>query len=377
MKKIATLLITLTVAIACQPNPDSLEAKQKALKEKQSDLSKLKAEIKTLEQELEKLDTTEVVIEKTPVKATVLKPKHFDHFIDLTGTVTSKENVMISSKAMGQVTAIPAIEGQKVAKGTVLVRLENDAVRNQLEEVQSSYDLAKLTFEKRERLWKKNIGSEIEYLQAKNTYQTTKNKLGQVQAQYDNTIIESPINGTVDAVQVNEGEYVNMGTPIVRVVDLENVEIEAELSEEYLSNVNKGDTVTVSIASLGITQKVPITFVGQVINPANRSFAVKVSLKNKDKRIKPNVLANLMIRDYTTDNALVVPSIAINRDLKGEFVYVVATEDGGKVAKKKYVKKGKTFNDMTEIAKGVLEGDEVVTSGFNQISQGEPIEVRK
>ena len=224
--------------------------------------------------------------------------------------------------------------------------------------------------------WQQNIGSEIEYLQAKNNFETAKSRYAQVQSQYNNTIIKAPISGTVDNIVVKQGEFVNMGREIVRVVDLERVEIEAELSEEYLPAIHRGDSVKVEIPALGITRMSPVTFVSQVINPDNRSFKIKINLQNRDGRIKPNVLANLLIRDYQNEEALVVPSQCIKKDLKGDFVLVSSTEEGETVAKKRYVQRGKSFGDKTEIKGGLEAGDEVITVGYDQLNDGDPVAIQ-
>lgn len=372
MKKYS-LIALIALAAACQPNDESLEAKKTKLSEKEQELNELKAEISTLEEEIATMDTTTNLESKTPVEVKAIEQESFSHFVKLTGTVTSKENIMISAEATGRVESIPAEEGQKVSKGTVLVRLNNDQVRNQLQEAKASYELAETTYQKRKKLWDQKIGSEIEYLQAKNQYETTKSRYAQVRDQYDNTVIKAPINGSVDDISVKEGEYVNMGSPIVRVVDLKNVEIEAELSEDYLPNVKKGDSVRVNIPSLGVERMAPVEFVSQVINPENRSFKIKINLPNADGSIKPNVIANLMIRDYANDSALVVPSRSINKDLKGDYVYVAQNGENGLVAAKKYIKRGRSFGDKTEIKDGLQAGDKVITAGFNQVNEGERI----
>ena len=378
MKKQIILIASIVFLVAaCQPQAEegSLEAKQQELSEKQEELSKLKAEITALEDQIAEMDTTQPE-RQARVEIREIKPTKFEHFVKLTGTVTSKENIMISAETSGRVEAIPANEGQKVAQGTVLVRIENDAVANQLQEAKSAFELAETTFRKRDNLWQQNIGSEIEYLQAKNNFETAKSRYAQVQSQYNNTIIKATISGTVDNIVVKQGEFVNMGREIVRVVDLERVEIEAELSEEYLPAIHRGDSVKVEIPALGITRMSPVTFVSQVINPDNRSFKIKINLQNRDGRIKPNVLANLLIRDYQNEEALVVPSQCIKKDLKGDFVLVSSTEEGETVAKKRYVQRGKSFGDKTEIKGGLEAGDEVITVGYDQLNDGDPVAIQ-
>lgn len=377
MKKVIVVTLSM-LAVACSMQPsDDLEAKKAELSEKQDALATLEGEIEALEEEIASLDTSSSVDDAgTRVEVVGLKKGVFNHYVELTGTVTSKQNIMISAEAGGRIEAIPAKEGQKVSKGQVLVRIENEAVTNQLSEARAAFDLAETTYKKRKNLWDQNIGSEIEYLQAKSNFESTRSRLAQIQSQYDNTVIKSPINGSVDDIRVNEGEFVNIGMQIVRVVDLENVEIEAELSEEYLTSVEKGDSVKVRIPSLGVKMQASITFVSQVINPDNRSFKIKVNLDNREGRIKPNVLANMQIRDYKHDEAITVPSDIISKDLKGDFVYGIEQKDGKTVATKKYIKKGRSSGPSTEILEGLNAGDKIIVAGYNQVNNGETVSVQ-
>lgn len=376
MKKISLLALVLAT-VACQ-NQDSLEAKKEELKEKQGQLAELQAEIKSLKEEISEKDTTaQPVAEYTPVKTKEVQPENFNHFVELTGTVDSRENILISAETNGRVVSVPSNEGEKVSRGQVLVRLDDQAVQSQFAEARAAFELAEKTYQKRSNLWEQNIGSEIEYLQAKNAYETTKSRLAQVRTQLENTVIKSPINGTVDDIMVNEGEFVSFGTPIIRVVDVDNVELEAELSEEYLPSIRKGDTAYINFPSLDIKTKAPISFVSQVINPENRSFKVKVAINNKNGRIKPNVLANMRLRDYAKDSAIVVPSKSISKDLKGNFVYTIQQENGELVARKKYITRGKVAGSETEIIKGLEPGDKVITTGYNQVNEGTAVEVRQ
>lgn len=374
MKKLATLLL-IGILASCQ-QPSELAAKQAELKEKQSAMSSLQEEIAALKKNIATLDTSVSVERTTKVKVQKLKTKIFEHFVEITGTVTSEQNIMISAEATGKVTAIKIKEGTAVVKGQVLITIDNDSEREQLEEAQAAYELAKITYEKRKNLWDQSIGSEINFLQTKNSYQSAGSRLEQARQRFQNTLITSPITGNVDNIEVNLGEMVSMGTPAVRVVDVHNIDIEAELSENYLASVKKGDSVRVSIPAVGYQSVSEVSFVSQVINPDNRSFLVKVAIDNKDGLIKPNILANMMIRDYANDSALVVPSSAVGKDLRGDFVFV-AVQDGAGIerAEKRYIKRGTSFGAETEIAEGLERGDRIITAGSDEVIQNGAIEI--
>ena len=378
MRKLTPLLALLFLAASCgKPSGDGSLADNKAsLEEKKKELAELQAEIKTLEEKINSQDTTSKAEKLTPVATKKVQTTTFNHYLQITGTVSSQENVLLSAESMGRVVSIPVKEGQKVSKGQTLVALNADALKEQLQEAQASYDLAKTTFKRRQRLWKDSIGSEIQYLNAQTQFKAAKNRLGQIKAQLDNSTISSPINGRVDEITVNTGEFLAMGTPVVRVVDMENLEVEAEISEDYLGDIQVGDSVHVTIDALGLEQVQPVIFTSQYINPNNRSFKIKVKLNNSNQLIKPNLLASLRIRDYQNPAALAVPSMAIKQDLTGEYLFVIEQNNGENVVAKRYITKGLTSNDQTEVLEGLTPSDLVVTSGYNLVAAGQAVTLK-
>lgn len=366
-------LAGLLTACNSAAQKDGLAAKRTALAEKRQTLKELRTEIQALQKEIERLDTAAQPSKVIPVKVNAVQPRRFEHFVNLTGQVKSEENVLLSAESSGRVVAIPVAEGEIVRKGQVIVELNNDALRNQLQEAKAALELAKTTFQRRASLWKDSIGSEIQYLQAKTNYESAQNRLEQLRARYQNTFIKAPVAGKVDNNQVNVGEFVAMGQPVVRIIDLANLYVEAELSEDYLKDVQQGDTVAVEIPTLDITQHQPVSFVSQYINPENRSFMVRIDLDTDNPHLMPNLLAHIKLRDYVNPQALIVPAMAVQRDLKGAYLFTVQQRDGKPVAQKVYVERGGSYGTSTEIISGLKPGAKVVTAGFNQLSNGDPV----
>ena len=377
MKKL-TALLSIGLLVACNSEPNIVRLKR-SLESKEKDLTALQNEIDSLTAQIARLDTsmgTGKVEKLVPVEVRDMTARNFEHFVRLSATVSSKENVLLSAESNGRVVSIEAKEGTRVRKGDVILRLESDFIVGQLQEAEAAFKLAETTYNRRARLWKDSIGSEIEYLSAETNYKAASNRLKQVQAQYDNTFVKAPVNGTVDGINVNEGEFVGAGVPVARVVDLSNLELETEISERYLKSVKKGDYVNVSIPALGLNQDEKIIFTSQYINPENRSFMIKVGLSNSNSLIKPNLLAELRFRDYQNPEALVVPSMAILKDLKGDYVYTVVDGEEGSLAKKKYIERGASFSDETEILGGLSAGDLVVVAGYNSINDGQIVDLQ-
>lgn len=377
MKKVLYIISAISLFAACNQEP-TLAGLQEELGTAQEEMETLQSTIDSLELRIAKLDTNRVAepVKLVPVEVRVLAKQNFQHFVKVSGLVSSKQNVMLSAEGNGRVIAIEAQEGDRVRAGQVIIRLENDFITNQLSEVESAYKLAKTTFERRARLWKDSVGSEIEYLNAETNFFAAKDRLGQVRAQLENTKIIAPVSGVVDNINVNKGEFVGVGTPVVRIVDLSNLEIETDLSENYLKAIKKGDPVQVEIPALGLSQEEKIIFTSQFINPANRSFTVKVALNNENELIKPNLLAELSFMDYKNDSAYVVPAIAVKKDLKGNYVYTVVSDEKGNVVKKRYITTGYSFSDKSEITSGLNSGEQVIIAGFNEVSEGQEVSVQ-
>jgi membrane fusion protein (multidrug efflux system) len=377
MKKVIYIISAISLFVACNQKP-SLESLRGDLSVAKEEMKALQTSIDSLEKNIILLDTNKMAepAKLVPVKIQALVSENFEHFVKVSGLVGSKQNVLLSAEGNGRVISIDIKEGDPVRAGQVIIRLESDIVTNQLSEAKLGYQLAKTTFERRARLWKENIGSEIEYLNAETNFLSSKDRLAQVEAQLKNTMIIAPVSGVVDNINVNTGEFVGVGTPVVRIIDLNNLEVETDLSENYLKAVKKGDPVKVSIPALGLNQEEKIIFLSQYIKPENRSFTVKVALNNQSELIKPNLLAELTFRDYNNAEAFVIPSISVKKDLKGNYVYTVVNTDGENRVNKRYIITGYSFSDKSEITSGLIAGEKVIIAGFNEVSEGQKVSVQ-
>ncbi len=377
MKKALYIFSAISLFAACNQEPNLSQLKED-LGTAQGEMEALQTTIDSLEKRIAKLDTNRVAepVKLVPVQVRKMAKQNFEHFVKVSGLVSSKQNVMLSAEGNGRVVSIDAKEGDRVRAGQVIVRLENDFIVSQLSEVKSAYKLAKTTFERRARLWKDSIGSEIEYLNAETNFLSAKDRLAQIEAQLENTKIIAPVSGIVDNINVNKGEFVGVGTPVVRIVDLGNLEIETDLSENYLKAIKKGDPVKVEIPALGLEQEEKIIFTSQFIKPENRSFTVKVALNNKNELIKPNLLAELSFMDYKNDSAFVIPAIAVKKDLQGNYVYTVVSDGKGNVVNKRYITTGYSFSDKSEITSGLQSGEQVIVAGFNEVAEGQEVSVQ-
>lgn len=377
MKATNSLIIALVlvVAAACGgAEDDSLEGKKKQLDEYKSELAELKGKIKTLEQEIEEVEGPKEVKRK-PVRVQEVQPTLYKHAVELQGVVESDQNVQVSAEANGRVLKMHVKEGQNVSKGQLLAKIDDEVLRNSLAELQTAYDLAQKVFAKQERLWNQEIGSEIDYLNAKNNKERLERQIATTRSRLSQTEVRSPINGKVDRVFVNEGEMISPGMPVARVVDVQNVEIMADVSERYLSSFQQGDTVDIVFPTLNRETKGIIKAFGNVINPANRTFSMVVDILEKQEWMKPNLLAKVKAYDRIVKEAIVVPTRILHTQSGQQYVYTIDTTEDPVVAHKVKVEVGFTSTEQTLIDSGLVAGQPIIVEGHSNLSEGEPVTV--
>ncbi len=374
MKKIAILTILSFVLFACgnKENNQSIESlietkNIKALNEKKT---ALQAEIAKIEAGLATLDVKK---EEALVTVATIKDTIFNHYLDIQGSVDTKENILIQPEFSGTLISLTVKAGDRVSKGQILARVDDAGMSQQLASAENQYSLAKTTFDRQKNLWDKKIGSEIQFLQAQTQMISAQKAVAQIKAQLSKTVIRAPFTGTIDEVFAEKGQVVapsQLG--LMRIVNLGNMFVSTTVPESYIGKLKMGDLVDVYLTSLGKTYKGKVRQVGNFINPNNRSFGIEVSLPNPDNLLRPNQVAKLKITDYTNKNAIVVPTGVIQQDGTGsKFVYVVEGSNGKTgTAKKVIVEVGKSSDNVTEIKSGLSSDDIIVTEGVNTISNG-------
>lgn len=361
--KFLPLLALAALAFSCG-SEEGVDAKKNKLAELKEQVSTLNSEIKTLEAELSKLDPEFAKTNKKSILITTASARkgEFTHFVEVTGSVLSKKNVNISAETAGRILEVPAIEGMRVTKGQILARIDAEAIERNIEEMQSSLELATTIYQKQERLWSQKIGTEIQYLEAKNRKEGLEKSLAAMKTQLSKAYVKAPFNGTVESVQVRIGELVQPGTPMFQFVGDSDLFIQADVSESFVGVLSKGDSVQVVFPSLNKTMTTRVSAVGGIINPNNRTFSVEVFLPNL-KDVKPNMISVLKIQDYANKDGVIVPAHLILSDTQGDYLFIV--ENG--TAKKKYVKRGLTFGDETEILEGLTGTETIVDKGFREV----------
>lgn len=316
---------------------------------------------------------------KIPLTTIITAEKSvFNHYIDLQGNVTTKNNLLIYPEYAGILIEVNVVEGQQVKKGQVLARIDDGGLSQQLAQMDIQLALAKTTFERQERLWNQKIGSEMQYLQAKSAYQAQEKAIVQLQQQVDKTIVKAPFDGTIDDVITHQGSVVSPGqSQLMRIINLSNMYIETDVPESHITTVTKNKEVVIEFPVLGTSINSKIRQVGNFINPANRTFKIEVNVPNKNNSIKPNLTAKLRINDYTNPNAILIPQGIISENSKGQqYIYVVKDrKDDQGVAHRAIIETGLIQGDYIEVLSGVSVGDEIIKEGARSIKDAQTVKI--
>lgn len=374
MKKII-LLSTLSIFfLACSNKQDNANIDDLIASK---NVEKLNAKKALLQADLTKindaLETLDVKEEEALVSVSKVKDTIFNHYLEIQGSVNTKENILIQPEVPGTLVALNVIAGQHVTKGQVLGKTDDGGLSQQLASLENQYTLAKTTYERQKNLWDQKIGSEIQYLQAQTQMISAQRAVAQIKAQLAKTVIRAPFTGVIDEVYAEKGEVVSPSQQgLMRIVNLNNMYVSTSIPETYIGKLKVGTEVGVYLTSLGKTYKGKVRQIGSFINPNNRSFGIEVSVPNPDNLLRPNQVAKLKITDYTNKNVIVVPTNVVQEDgEKNKFVYIVTNiKDKTGIAKKVIVKVGQSSDNVTEILSGLSDNEVIVTEGMNTISEG-------
>jgi membrane fusion protein (multidrug efflux system) len=380
MKQLLAIVSSIVLLVSCgqpasAPGGDDLISLREQLKEKQTQVLNLNLEIDALQLRIAELDTT--TKSRRLVTVDTLKKSDFKHFVDIQATIQSDEIVNVSSEMPGRIVQLLIKEGQTVARGQLIAKLDVENMQKQMEELETALSLAETVFERQSRLWEQKIGSEIQYLEAKNNKERLEKSMTTIKSQIKKSNIYAPTSGVVDRLVNREGEFANPGMPIAVIINLNKLKVQAEVPEIYVGLIKKGDKVKVKFPTIGEDVLVTVTLIGKTISPSNRTFKVEAALPaSKNDLWKPNLLALMSISDFEAKNAVQVPVFVVQQEASGKnFVLVVKEDTQGLYASKTYVKIGKSYDNQVLIEEG-LNGDEVIIlDGARGLANNELIDI--
>lgn len=386
MKKILYISLLGLIITSCGSDAKTASV-DKAIESK--DLAKIKAtraeiqkqydaigaELAKLDIALAELDTVKKV---ALVSTAIVKDTVFTHYIDIQGNVDTRQNLIIYPEFSGVLNQVYVKTGQKVSKGQTLAKIDDGGLSNQLAQMETQAALAKTTFERQKNLWDKKIGSEIQYLQAKTNYEAQMKAVAQMRAQVAKTVVKAPFSGIIDEVITDKGQVVGPGQQLMRIVNLSDMYVSANIPESFIGKIKVGAIVDVYVKSIGKTYQGKVRQVGNYINPNNRNFSIEVSVPNKDNLLRPNQVAVLKIEDYKKPNAILVPESIVTENAAGEkIVYTVDTSSKEPKAVKKNITIGLTSGSNVEVKSGLNKGETIIIEGARSVQNGDQVEILK
>ena len=384
MKKIIHALYIIAFIIGCSGDQsvsttELIEAKDlNGLKTQKEDklktLNALKMELSQINAAIANLDPSEKL---ALISMFEVKPENFDHHIEIQANIKTRQNVLLYPEYNGTLKKVYVEEGQKVKKGKLLAQIDDAGLKNQLEQLQIQTKLSKTTYERTQRLWDQNIGSEMNLLQAKATYESQLKTVAQLKKQLQRTQILAPFSGTIDEIVANTGANLLLGqTPVMRIVNLKKMYTEASVPERYLEQVKKGTSATVKIPMLDREYPTTIRQTGNFINPNNRSFRVETLLPNPDEMIKPNLSCKLKINDYSNPEGLMIPMRIVKENANGKkYIFKLRSDGKDQVyrTEQTFVRLGKNIMDKVEVLEGIQAGDLLVNEGATIVENNQRV----
>lgn len=363
---IAFAAILLSACGGAQPKDKS--AQLAALKEQKS---QLEAQIAQLEKEVgaqagaaQRLHT---------VALTELQPQVFRHYIDLQGRVDAEDNVPVTSKMPGVLSKVLIKNGDFVKKGQLLARIDDDVMLKGLAELELQLKTAEDIYNRQKGLWDQKIGTEVQFIQAKANKEALEQRIITTKEQMQQSYVYAPISGTVDMVMLKAGQAISPGMPLCSIINLGQLKIVGNVTEAYAAKVKEGYAVQVFFPDLNREVTSRVTYVSKTINPTNRTFSVECSLP-AGSDYRANMIAVVKIIDYQNPNAIVIPVNLIQTGSEGDFVLTAEKSGDNRAAvKKAVIRQGSNYNGMVEIKDGLKKGDWVISTGFQDVNNGETV----
>jgi RND family efflux transporter MFP subunit len=363
-----TGILVLSILFSCSSDK---KAKLEKLRQQETAVAD---KIKTLEDELKSGSKDSVDTKKFKfVAVTVIKTNTFDHYIRVQGKLDGDQNAAVFAEAPGTISAKYADVGEKVVKGQILAQIDDQQYQSQMQSLETQYKFASDMYDKQKRLWDQKIGSEVQFLQSKTNKESLDRQISSLKQQVDKFKIKSPISGTIEECNIKIGGVVSPDPRLAayRVVAFKNLKVTAEVSEAYSSRVQQGDKLIVLFPDIKKEVETKVDFVSKYINPVNRTFLIETGITDGIQDLKANMIAIVQINDYHAEGAVLVPMNVIQADNKGSYVYVIRPKDNFQGAFKQPVVLGNSYNGVAEITGGLKVGDRIVSTGFQELIDGE------
>jgi membrane fusion protein (multidrug efflux system) len=347
-------------------------------KEGKANLADLKKQQKELQDQISKIESTSKPkdsIRKVTVGITSMRPTVFNNYIDVQGKIDLDEVVNAIPEYPGIISSIRVKPGQYVHKGQVVATLRSETLDKGVAELDQQISFAKTLYDKQKRLWDQEIGTEVQLLSAKNNYESMLKKKQTTLTQKSSYNVYSPISGVVDKIDATIGQSFAspINPPVIRIINNSKLKVLADIPENYSSVVRSGSQCLLVFTDINDSIVTHVNYVEKVINPTSRTYAAYIPLPSNSK-FQPNMTARVKIATYQNSNAFVLPFSVVQKTDAGNFVYVVDAQNKAKLVP---VTLGNSYQNQVEILDGLGLGQQVITTGYEELNEGDVVQTEK
>lgn len=323
-------------------------------------------------------ETAEVeqAVKTVNVETQQVEPEIFESYLQQVGTVTTNRDVLVSSEVSGRIVNLNKEEGEQVQEGETVIKVDDRKLQQELNRLQATTSQSRENYERLKRLYEEqDIGSEIDYLNAKYTFEQNLAALESIRVDLENTSISAPFTGILETVLTEVGEMVSPGTPVFRLISRQSKKVELGVPARFAGSVDLGDMAEVWFDYDTETRyQLPVTFIGNTIDPMNRTFTVEIDLPAELNQVKIDMIANVRLRTERIEDAIVVGEEYVFQKEGNNVVYVSSQdEQGNPIAVERVVSLGSAYGNNIVIRNGLVAGDELVTVGASYLQDGSRI----
>jgi membrane fusion protein (multidrug efflux system) len=376
--KIASAVVFILLLTSCgsgaKDEKGSLTDKKAQLEKLKTDQKKLNDQIAKLQTEIGNTDTSSSLNKGKLVSASPVTEQAFEHYIDLQGHIDA-DNISYVTPRGGpaQAKAVYIKQGDFVKKGQILAKLDDDVQLKQLQQLKTQLAYAEDVYRRQKNLWDQGIGTEIQLKTAENNVNNLKDQINTTTAAWDMTNVRSEVTGYVETMNLRVGEMLgNTPQPQIVIVNSSTLKAVTDIPENYLGKIHKGMPVNIKLPDVNLEFNSTISLMNQTIGLNNRAVTTESKIPY-NPNVHINQVAQVRIKDYANPHAIVIPLTVLQTDENGKYVYVIATENGKKIAKKKTVQVGEIYGNNVEVKSGLNVDDQLITEGFQSLYEGQVV----
>ena len=306
-----------------------------------------------------------------PVTAHIVEYEKLSNKVYTTGTILANEEVELRSEIAGKITNILFKEGAYVNKGDLLIKINDADLQAQLRKAESKVKLIEDREARQRQLVQNQMISQEDYESTLNDLEAAKAEYDLIKAEIDKTEIKASFSGVVGLREVSEGSFVTTTTVIARLQNLSNLKVDFAIPQKYASLVKKGDEIVFKLSAGDAKYKARVYAIEPKIDPSTRTLKLRAICETNYKDLFPGAFVNVEVKLEENENAILIPTVAIVPELKGQSVYLYRS---GTVMPNP-VELGLREEKRVQIVSGLEEGDTVITSGILQMRPGANVQI--